>query len=428
MLISKSIVRKMVFGVVASSIVTYATSAFFLLVLKDSVPFFKDIPLSLFVAGTLGLGIVWTGLFGYIATRFMLKPLIKITNVVTEASTGNLSVDVPKLKSRDEMYQLSMAVEQMLTKFSSIVNGIKENSELTDRHIKELQEAINASAIQLEGLTHQSEQIQTGTSMQASSTVKLNEATDELYKSALHMQEEAELTKQRTEQMNIAATQSEEVFTSLIEGMRRLVEMNKLSLGTVQELSQFAEQIGEISTVVGGISDQTHLLALNASIEAARAGEEGRGFVVVAQEVKKLAESSNKAVSEIRELITQVQEGVQKTVEFIEAQHEVSSQEAAQGEKFVSAFKQVKEEAENVTYTVIDIVSQLHQQTEQVQQSKEQTGTVANISEHIRQGAEQVLNASQHQAAVMEEIAASTDELRQRSGDLLEQASYFKTK
>lgn len=427
MQVSRSIVKKMVLGIVLSSIVTYATSAFCLLVLREQ-QWFENMSTGLFVGGTLALGVIWTGLFGYIATKFMLKPLISVTKVVTEASTGNLNVEVPQLKSRDEMFQLASAVDNMLSKFRSIVNSIKENSELTDRHIQELQEAVNASAIQLEGLTSQSEKIQTGTSMQASSTIKLNDATDELYKSALHMQEEAELTRQRTTQMNAAATQSEEVFTSLVDGMRRLVEMNKLSLDTVNELSSLAEQIGEISTVVGGISDQTHLLALNASIEAARAGEEGRGFVVVAQEVKKLAESSNRAVNEIRELITQVQDGVAKTVEFIETQHEVSSQEAAQGEKFVTAFKQVKEEAAKVSNTVMTIVEQLNEQTTQVEQSKEQTGTVAEISEHIRLGAEEVLNTSQHQAAVMEEIAASTDELRQRSSDLLAQASYFKTK
>lgn len=424
-MINKSIVRKMVFGIVISSVITYATSAFCLLVLRDE--WFQSIPTSLFVSGTLALGVIWTGLFGYIATKYMLKPLIAVTKAVTEASTGNLKVSVPELKTKDEMYQLSSAVSAMLEKFRSIVNGIKENSELTDRHIQELQGAVNDSAIQLEGLTNQSEKIQLGTSMQASSAVKLNDSTDELYKASLHMKEEAELTRQRTEQMNAAASQSEEVFTSLVDGMKRLVDMNQLSLETVQELSELAEQIGEISTVVGGISDQTHLLALNASIEAARAGEEGRGFVVVAQEVKKLAESSNRAVNEIRELITQVQEGVGKTVQFIETQHEVSSQEAAQGEKFVTAFKQVKEEADKVTLTVATIVDQLHAQAVQVEQSKEQTESVAEISENIRLGADEVLNTSQHQAAVMEEIAASTDELRQRSTDLLAQASYFKT-
>lgn len=424
MQISRSIVRKMVLGIVLSSIVTYATSAFVLLVINN---WFNSIPTSIFVIGTLALGVIWTGLFGFIATRYMLKPLIKVTDAVTEASKGNLNVELPALKTQDEMYQLSTAVEAMLSQFRSIVNSIKQNSEITDRHVQELQAAVNASAVQLEGLTNQSEKIQSGTSMQASSTIKLNDATDVLYKSALQMQQEAEITQQRTEQMNDAATQSEAVFASLIDGMRHLVDMNQLSLSTVQELSRLAEQIGEISTVVGGIADQTHLLALNASIEAARAGEEGKGFDVVAREVKSLADSSGRAVNEIRELIDHVQEGVSKTVEIIEKQHEVSSQEAAQGEKYVAVFKQVKEEAERVTHTVVNIVNQLQEQTLQVEQSKEQTGTVANISEHIRLGAEEVLNTSQQQAAVMEEIAASTDELRQRSSELLAQASYFKT-
>lgn len=424
MKIRQSIVRKIVLGITVSSVITYATSAFVLLMMNGM---FESIPTWLFVVGTLALGVFWTGLFGYIAAKWLLRPLLALTNNVTEAATGNLNVAPVQMKSRDEMYRLSVAVEQMLSQFRTIVDSIKVNSAQTDRHVQELQGAVNQSAVQLEGLTVQSEQITSGTSMQASSTHLLHATADELYQSALNMQDEANLAKQRTEGMNQAATESEEVFRSLVDGMRQLEALNKGSLETIQQLSELAEEIGNISSVVGGIADQTHLLALNAAIEAARAGDEGRGFVVVAHEVKSLADSSGHAVDEIRTLIDQVQRGVSQAVQYINKQYQLSSQEAENGEKFAQAFQEVKQEASTVSVTVEKMADLLARQAEQAEESRQQSSHVAQVAENIREGAERVHDTSQQQAAVMEEIAASTDELRVKSSELLEKAAYFRT-
>lgn len=424
MKIRQSIVRKMVLGITVSSAITYATSAFILLVMNGM---FESIPTGVFIGGTLAFGVFWTGLFGYIATKWMLKPLLALTKNVEEAATGNLNVAPVDIKTRDEMYKLGAAIEQMLSQFRTIVNSIKENSSQTDKHVQELQGAVSQSAIQLEGLTIQSEQITSGTAMQASSTNVLHASADELYVSAMHMQDEANTAKQRTDEMNQAASQSEEVFRSLVEGMRQLEVLNKGSLETIQQLSQLAEEIGNISSVVGGIADQTHLLALNAAIEAARAGEEGRGFVVVAQEVKSLADSSGQAVDEIRTLIDQVQQGVSKAVQYINEQYKLSSKEAENGEKFALAFHEVQQEAATVSHTVDKMAELLAKQAKQVEESREQTSRVAQVAENIREGAQQVHDTSQQQAAVMEEISASTDELRLKSSDLLQKAAYFRT-
>lgn len=424
MKIRQSIVKKMVLGIMVSSAITYATSAFILLVMDG---WFESIPTWLFVVGTLATGVLWTGLFGYIAARWMLKPLLSLTNNVAEAATGNLNVAPIEIKSKDEMYQLSVAVEKMLSQFRTIVDSIKANSAQTDKHVQELQGAVNQSAVQLEGLTIQSEQITFGTTTQASSTNLLHSSADELYQSAVQMQEEANVAKERSVEMSEAATQSEEVFHSLVEGMRQLESLNKESLETIQQLSQLAEEIGNISSVVGGIADQTHLLALNAAIEAARAGEEGRGFVVVAQEVKSLADSSGQAVDEIRHLIEQVQQGVSQAVQYISKQYQLSSEEAKHGEKFALAFKEVKQEATTVSSTVGNMAELLNVQAKQIEESREQTSKVAQVAEDIRKGAETVHDTSQQQAAVMQEIAASTDELRVKSSELLQKASYFRT-
>ena len=120
---------------------------------------------------------------------------------------------------------------------------------------------------------------------------------------AKDMAVEAQETRAIAHTMTKSVESGEAVIFAVIDGMRHLAELNRGSFDIVEQLNGYAAQIGSISGVVGDFADQTHLLALNASIEAARAGEGGRGFGVVAQAVKALAEQSGAAVKGIRKLI-----------------------------------------------------------------------------------------------------------------------------
>lgn len=236
----------------------------------------------------------------------------------------------------------------MLGQLRIIIAGIKDNSRLTDAHVRELQEAIGQATGQIEQMTNESEAITSGTQSQAESAERLHHDAETLSDAADRMSEEASNARERAWHMNKAAKQSEQVFQSLVGGMKQLSELNREAMDVVATLSGYANEIGSISSVVGDIADQTHLLALNASIEAARAGEEGRGFVVVAQAVKSLADESAVSVKNIRKLILQLQEEVTRAVGHIRAQYEVSEREAKMGDEFAAAFREVNVEAQQV--------------------------------------------------------------------------------
>jgi methyl-accepting chemotaxis protein len=418
------IVKKMVVGITVASSVTYGTSAFFLLVLKDMFDF---LPGWLFVVLTLAFGIFWTGLFGYFAAKWLLKPLLSLTQAAQEAATGNLRVKVAEHSSGDEMQALGQAFEQMLEQIRTIIDGIKDNTRLTDAHVKELQGAIGQAAGQIEQMTNESEAITSGTQAQSESADRLREDAEALSAAADRMSEEAAGARARAGEMNRAAKQSEEVFRSLIGGMRQLSALNKEAMDVVAKLSSHAHEIGKISDVVGDIADQTHLLALNASIEAARAGEEGRGFEVVAQAVKALADESAASVQTIRGLIKQIQEEVGRAVGHIRSQYEVSEQEAEKGEQFAVAFSVVNEEAQLVVDIVETMANDLSRQAMQATEQFNEARQVAAVADRIRVGAQQVFSASQEQTSVMQEIAASTDALRSKSLELRSKADYFRS-
>ena len=415
------IVKKMVIGITLASSVTYGTSAFFLLGLKI-VQFLSS---WLFVILTLLFGVFWTGLFGYFAAKWLLRPLLALTSAAQDAATGNLRVKLVTRPSHDEMQALGEAFELMLEQLRTIITGIKDNSRQTDLHVKELQEAIGQATGQIEQMTNESETITSGTQTQADSAERLYHDAEMLSAEADRMGKEAANAWERARHMNRAAMQSEEVFQSLVGGMNQLSELNREAMDVVAQLSSYADEIGSISNVVGEIADQTHLLALNASIEAARAGEEGRGF-----------ESSPKLSNHLRMKVRilskhpwinpQIQGEVTRAVEHIREQYEVSEREARLGQQFATVFHEVNEEAQLVVGIVETMASELTVQALQTVDQLNEARRVAHAAEQIRIGAQQVFSASQEQTAVMQEIAASTDSLRAKSTDLRSKADFFR--
>jgi len=213
---------------------------------------------------------------------------------------------------------------------------------------------------------------------------------------------------------------------SLVGGMNQLSELNREAMDVITQLSTYANEIGTISIVVGDIADQTHLLALNASIEAARAGEEGRGFEVVAQAVKSLADESVGSVKTIRGLINHIQSEVTRAVGHIRVQYEVSEREAKKGQEFAAAFYEVNQEAQLVVGIVETMAGGLTFQAKQAVDQLNEARRVSRAAEQIRLGAQQVYSASQEQTAVMQEISASTDSLRAKSTELRSKVNFFR--
>ncbi|REK67677.1 MAG: methyl-accepting chemotaxis protein [Cohnella sp.] len=423
MKISFGIVKKMVLGITVVSGITYMTSAFFLLVLKD---WFDFLPSWLFVLLTLLVGVFWTGLFGFFFSKWLLKPLLSLTAAAREAAEGNLRVHVAVGRTNDELTMLSRSFDHMLKQLITIINGIRDNSGIADQHAADLQSAIGEAARQIEQISEQAETITEGTQRQHQSAESMRLSVEELSEAANEINGQAAEARERTRIMNRSVEESEKVFRSMIDGMQQLAEQNRGALEIVKKLNEHADQIGSISNVVGDFADQTHLLALNASIEAARAGEEGKGFVVVAQAVKKLAEQSGSAVKDIHQVITQIQAEIANAVTHIQQQSQVAEREYKQGQASAESLATVAREAELVSEIVETIAARLARQTEKVEGVLNEARNIAREAEAIRLGAKEVSSASQEQTAVMQEIAASSESLRAKSSDLQTKVAFFK--
>lgn len=201
------------------------------------------------------------------------------------------------------------------------------------------------------------------------------------------------------------------IVDETINGMNRIAEVVQQSAKTVEDLGNSSDQIGEIVQVIEDIADQTNLLALNAAIEAARAGEQGRGFAVVADEVRKLAERTTKATKEIASMIKQIQKETDGAVSSMR----LGTEEVKNGKLFAAKAGESLREIINGADHVVDIISQV------AAASEEQSSAAEQISKNI----ESINSVTLESANGVHQIANSAEDLNKLTTNLQELVSKF---
>lgn len=418
------LMKKFVLGITVVSTVTYGTSAFFLEVVRDWAG--ESISSGMFMFITFALGIFWTGLLGMLAARQIIKPLQQLMERVDQVSAGNLGVEVNAPRSDDELRALTLSFGKMLDQLKKIVQSIRENYAATDTQVDELKSAIEQATFHIEQITARIEEIANGAEHQSRSAETMLQSMEEMNRTTDEINKQAHSARESTQQMNATITESEAVVRSLVGGMKTLVDLNRQSMEAVQRLDEHTVHIGEISDVVGEIADRTRILALNASIEAVRAGAEGKGFAVVAENVRTLAAQSAKSVDDIRALIARIQAEISHVVQTVTEQTEVAEKEAVHGENSLDAFRKVTGEAVSVSGMVERISEMVAAQTELMNVTLNEARDVANIAGRISGSTQDVYASIQEQTAIMQQINATADELKESSLGLNEKIEFFK--
>ncbi|RJS60955.1 hypothetical protein CJ483_13435 [Bacillus sp. PK3_68] len=353
----------------------------------------KSIGKYLAVTGVILL-LVMIGAILYILNQ-IIKPIHSLGKLAKEVARGDLSVQVP-VTTKDEVGELAKTFNEMVTSMReiiSIVNHSADNVTKAAENLSAVSEETNAS----------SEQI----------AVAINEIAKGAAKSSEESSEATERSRHLGEQINQIANQAGEVR----EAARQTENVQKAGLGQVETLSSSSTEtkmyidkmekvilaleakvksIELIMQTITDISSQTNLLALNASIEAARAGEHGKGFAVVAEEVRKLAEQSARATDQVKETISDIQEGSGQVVEqMAKTRTNFDSQTAAVEETEV-IFKKLSSLVEKMEVSISAI--------------NEEISGVASTKNEVLEVMEQIAASSEQSAAASEEISASADE------------------
>lgn len=340
------------------------------------------------IVGTYAVSLLLALFIVYGLIRSIRKPLNQIVTVLKDISAGDLSHQV-SLKGQDEFTEIGDGINNLLSHLRDILQGIGHTSAEVNTVT---QQVMATTASSREKLREQKEQ----TDLVATAVTQMESATQEVANSASG-------TLAEVDRVNKEARDGQHNMDISLQAIQTLEANLQKASSVIDALNKESENIGNILAVIKGIAEQTNLLALNAAIEAARAGEQGRGFAVVADEVRDLASKTQKSTEEIYQMIEALQSRSQEAVGLM-------SQNREQSQVVVTESEKTGESIREILGSLARMSEMIHHIAEAVNEQKVVAGEVANNTVVIADMADQVVHNASRNADTFEKLASLTHE------------------
>ena len=316
-----------------------------------------------------------------VALNLAYRPILSLRDLVQELSRG--SGDLTRrltVTSTDDLGQISAGINRFIERLQEMMGEVRQAS-------GQLNEGIS-------GLARQTGSAQGLLAEHVRETEQVVTAINEMSRTAVSVSESAASTAQLTGQSQQLASQSRRVVDQAMASVTALVTEVEATAHSITAMQQDVQQIGSLLGVIGGIAEQTNLLALNAAIEAARAGEQGRGFAVVADEVRSLAGRTQKSTAEIQTMLTRLQRGTQTVVAAMGNTRQ-SCQDAAENTSKVNASLDLMAgEVVEINDLISHIATAAEQQSAVAEEINRNMSAIAEVITQLKGNGERTVESS----------------------------------
>ena len=371
------------------------------------------------------VAVIIAGVVGTFLAKNIRRAIKIIMGSLELASEGDFTVEIP-VKGRDEFSHLALSTNSMISNVKDLIEKTKGVSEKVDESTGVVNDSARQLLTETKEITSVIEQIEKGVVQQAEESQNCLRQMDDL-------SDKINLVSESSDRIGQIANETTDIVQSGIQSIEALkenandtIEITHTVIEEIVKLKDATKQIDKIVGAINEIAEQTNLLSLNAAIEAARAGQAGRGFGVVASEIKKLAEQSVKSANEIRKIISDINDKTTNTVNIAKKAEDVVDIQGQTLSHTYEVFANISSQFDNLIDNLDRITNEIGNIAEAKSNTIDAIQSISAVSQQTAASSEEVTNTANKQLEAVEELNKISQVLQSNSNDLSQAIDLFK--